>query len=243
MQIYFLCKVANHKKKVYDVIRRARNREDDNESDMIANFISYIPDASDKYLRDILVNFILAGRDTTASTLAWCLYYLATNPKAQEKLYEEISMNDKEKTTYLSACIKEALRLSPPVAIDPKAAIKDDVLPSGVRVKAGDIVEYSQWNLSRCPELFGEDCEEYKPERWIEDPKMIAIQNNKPPFIPFQYGPRICLGMRMALEDMHCCIEALVRRFRFLPTNEKPKCDLFITLVTDTMMLKVERRN
>ena len=71
---------------------------------------------------------------------------------------------------------------------------------------------------------------------------MKEIGNNKPPFVPFQYGPRTCLGMRMALTDLEACIPMLVRNFEFSPGSEEPVPTVLITLCVDSMMLKIKKR-
>ncbi len=96
----------------------------------------------DEFMRDVLVNFLVAGRDTTSAALTFFLYLMAHNAPVQQQVREEISRNYQRgsdvpwaivdgKLPYLTACIRETLRLYPPVPIDPKMALKDDVLPSG----------------------------------------------------------------------------------------------------------------
>ena len=72
-------------KSIFQVVRkgRARMNQEETEQDMLMHFLKSIPNATDQYLRDVLFNFILAGRDTTSITLAMALYYLALNPKSQ----------------------------------------------------------------------------------------------------------------------------------------------------------------
>lgn len=242
---------------IFDVVRRGRERlsESDTENNLVAHFLQALPDASDRYIRDILFNFILAGRDTTAITLSMGLYFLAVNPRVQQKIFEEAvaggieagqtpSYDLIDKGTpfpYLNAFVRETLRLAPPVPIDPKVAISDDVLPgSGVQVKKGFQVEWCMWNLGRSKETFGPDANVFRPERWLEQDSLPST--NKPPFIPFQFGPRICLGMRMALIDLQAAFLMLVREFEFKPTLHTPTTNITITLVVDKVVLKAEKR-
>jgi cytochrome P450 len=93
---------------------------------LLTPFLAIEPPLSEDYLRDVIQNFLLAGRDTTSQTIAWCLYYLADNPAVQQRLFEEVSsvlgMDDDPQwkthtdgaLPYLNAVIKETLRLSPP---------------------------------------------------------------------------------------------------------------------------------
>ena len=101
---------------------------------------------TDEYLKDIVINFLVAGRDTTAVTLSWTFYCLAANPEVEQKLIEEIDsvLHDRLPTyddidtrlPYLHAVIKEVLRLYPPVPKDIKTPINDDTLPDGTFVPA-----------------------------------------------------------------------------------------------------------
>ncbi len=139
----------------------------------MSNFLS-LPDVSDKYLRDVFMNLLVAGRDTTSQTLHWLMYHLATNPEVQERLYEEIKEKVgeaepvwKEHTDgalpYLVAVIKETLRMSPPVPSDPKQASKSTVLPgTKTRISKGTIFDWCQQTSSFNEMLFYEP-KKFKP--------------------------------------------------------------------------------
>lgn len=99
-------------------------------------------DFEDRELVDHVMNFIIAGRDTTAQALSWCLYYLNQNPRVLKKLYKEIDETvDKNETPaydqiknmkYANAVFHEALRLSPSVPKNSKVCISPDRLPDGI---------------------------------------------------------------------------------------------------------------
>lgn len=140
-------------------------------------------------LRSQLLNILLAGRDTTASLLGWLFYSLARSPSHYKKLREvvigefgEYSSSGPENITfaklkscrYLQHCLKEALRLYPVVPINTRTATRDTVLPRGggldgkskVFVPKGMSVDYCVYAMHRDPEYWGNDAEEFKPERW-----------------------------------------------------------------------------
>jgi hypothetical protein len=108
-----------------------------------------------RFIRDMALNFILAGRDTTACTLTFLFYLLAQNPQHEAKVVEEIrathpgdSVPDYESVknlSYMNACINETLRLYPPVPVDPKQTLEDDVLPNGIVVPKGTTVSWSAY--------------------------------------------------------------------------------------------------
>ncbi|KAF3577906.1 hypothetical protein DY000_02028792, partial [Brassica cretica] len=144
---------------------------------------------NDKYLRDIILSFMIAGKDTTAASLSWFLYMLCKNPLVQEKIVREIRdvTSSHEETTdvkgsvesideealdqmqYLHAALSETLRLYPAVPVDTRCAENDDVLPDGHRVKRGDNVYYISYAIGTMTYIWGQQAEEFKPERWLKD--------------------------------------------------------------------------
>ncbi|KAL0720634.1 hypothetical protein Bca4012_035233 [Brassica carinata] len=205
---------------------------------------------NDKYLRDIILSFMIAGKDTTAASLSWFLYMLCKNPLVQEKIVQEIRevTSSHEKTTdvngfvesideealdrmqYLHAALSETLRLYPavpvdfetffgPILKDTRCAENDDILPDGHRVKRGDNVYYISYAMGRMTYIWGQDAEEFKPERWLKDG---VFQPESPfKFISFHAGPRICLGKDFAYRQMKIVSMALLHFFRFKMVDEK----------------------
>jgi cytochrome P450 len=162
-----------------------------------------------KILRDQMLNILVAGRDTTASLLTTSFFYLSRNPAIWDRLRSEIlaafpaSENDDKITIgklrevkYLRYFINEVLRLVPPVPFNHRFATKDTSIPSGggpdgkspVFVQKGMKVSYSVAVTHRRKDIWGEDAEQFRPERWYEKSK------HGWEFLPFNGGPRICLG-------------------------------------------------
>ena len=145
----------------YEIIRERRAAAANSSSgiskkgDILSLFLHADPSLSDKFLRDIVMSFFIAGRDTTACTLSFTFLLLAQNPEIQRKLRVEVDQHlgqretfatvadlDKDKMPYLNGVIMEALRLFPPVPVDGKQAVEDDVLPGGQKIYAGTKVVY-----------------------------------------------------------------------------------------------------
>ncbi|PON35211.1 Cytochrome P450, E-class, group I [Parasponia andersonii] len=144
---------------------------------------------NDKYLREIILNFMIAGKDSAANTLSWFLYMLCKNPVVQEKVAQEVrdvvggkayeaSINDfienindvtLDQMHYLHAALTEALRLYPSVPVNVRCADIDDILPDGFKVKKGDEVYYMVYAMGRMPYIWGEDAEDFRPERWLNN--------------------------------------------------------------------------
>ncbi|GMH22504.1 hypothetical protein Nepgr_024347 [Nepenthes gracilis] len=193
------------------------------------------------YLRDIILNFVIAGRDTTAGTLSWFIYMLCKHPQVQEKIAQEIKNATKvvkiadyaefaasltegslEKMHYLHASLTETLRLYPAVPVDPKVCFSDDTLPDGYSVKKGDIVAYQPYAMGRMTFLWGKDAEVFRPERWLNEDGIFQPES---PFklTAFQAGPRICLGKEFAYRQMKIFSAVLLASFVFkLGNEEKP---------------------
>ncbi|KAK3194971.1 hypothetical protein Dsin_026281 [Dipteronia sinensis] len=196
---------------------------------------------NDEYLRDIILNFMLAGKDSSAGTLSWFLYMLCKNPLIQEKLVQEVrdvfdtidqdcanitiddfvtNLTDEklEQMHYLHAALTETLRLYPAVPVDGRCAEMDDILPDGFKVKEGDGVYYMAYAMGRMDYIWGDDAEEFRPERWL---KNGIFQPESPfKFVAFHAGPRICLGKDFAYRQMKIVSIALLAFFRFKLADE-----------------------
>ncbi|KAK9040539.1 hypothetical protein V6N11_015687 [Hibiscus sabdariffa] len=188
---------------------------------------------TDKYLRDIIFSFMIAGKDTTANALCWFFYMLCKNPSIQEKVAQEVmdvaggetghanvddflaTITDEtlQKMQYLHAALTETLRLYPVTPMDGRCAMEDDILPDGHKINKGEEVSYLAYAMGRMPYIWGEDAEVFRPERWL---KNGVFQPESPfKFISFHAGPRICLGKEFAYRQMKIFSMALVRCFRF----------------------------
>ncbi|GFY89995.1 cytochrome P450, family 704, subfamily A, polypeptide 2 [Actinidia rufa] len=193
---------------------------------------------NDQYLRDIILSFMIAGKDTSANTLSWFFYMLCKNPLIQEKVAQEVrevtstqengaSVNDfvtsiseevLEKMHYLHSALTETLRLYPAVPVDGRCVETDDTLPDGFKLKKGDGVYYISYAMGRMQYIWGDDAEDYRPERWLNNG---IFQPESPfKFIAFHAGPRICLGKDFAYRQMKIMAMALLRFFRFKLADE-----------------------
>ncbi|CAJ2657588.1 unnamed protein product [Trifolium pratense] len=193
---------------------------------------------SDKYLRDIILNFMIAGKDTTANTLSWFFYLLCKNPLVEDKIVQEIKdvtcSNESElsnidefvanltdvildKMHYLHAALTETLRLYPVLPLDGRTADEPDVLPDGYKVEKGDGVYYLAYAMGRMSSIWGEDAEEFRPERWINNG---IFQPESPfKFVAFHAGPRMCLGKDFAYRQMKIVAMAILHFFKFKLAN------------------------
>ncbi|XLR13629.1 hypothetical protein HN51_034533 [Arachis hypogaea] len=181
-----------------------------------------------KFLRDTAINLLTAGRNTISAGLSWFFWLVSTHPKVEIKILEEIRANfnaneenwlisevkNLNKLVYLHGAICEALRLFPPVPFEHKCAIKSDILPSGDCIGPNTMIYYSLYSMGRMEQIWGKDCLEFKPEKWISE-KRSNIQIPSYKFIAFNAGPRSCLGKNLSFIQMKIVAIALLWNFHF----------------------------
>jgi cytochrome P450 len=167
---------------------------------------------------------MMAGRDTTAALLGWCLLRLALHPEIFSSLRETILRDFPSDTqpdfAQLKSCrplqhfLQEVLRLHATVPVNNRVCIKDTTLPLGggadqqspIAVRAGQAVTFSVYLMHRRKDLWGEDALEFRPSRWEE--RVPAWQ-----WLPFLGGPRVCLGQQFALTEAGFLLVRLLREF------------------------------
>ncbi|KAG7662129.1 uncharacterized protein J8A68_004391 [[Candida] subhashii] len=203
-----------------------------------------------KMLQDQLLNIMVAGRDTTAGLLSFTLFELARNPlvwqKLKDEIYakfgygdearlDEITFESLKKCEYLKIVLQEALRMYPSVPINFRMATKDTTLPRGggkdgtwpIFIPKGSSVAYSVYLTHRLKKYYGEDAEMFRPERWYDLKKLGWA------YLPFNGGPRICLGQQFALTEASYVITRLVQMFPNISTmdpNYPPKKLIHLTM-------------
>lgn len=204
-----------------EVIRHRRNSPG---HDLLSLFMVSVDD--DKYLRDIVVSFMLAGRDTVASGLTSLFWVLGQHPKVEAAIRDEVkkvvevsstevspSLQQLREMHYLHAVIHEVLRLYPPVQFDSRFPTEDDVMADGTFVRKGSRVTYHAYAMGRMESIWGADCMEFRPERWMRGGKFSPASPFK--FPAFHAGLRMCLGKEMAIMEMKSVAAAVVPRFSF----------------------------
>jgi len=176
-------------------------------------------------LRDTAMNLLFAGRDTTAQTLSWAFFHLLMNKGLVSKIRSEAVkvLGDEQDDSALTvtyanhkhfiwsnAIIFETLRLHPSVPKNGKVALGADKIPGGPTIQAGDTVRWSDWQMGRDSSIWGPDCGEFKPERWIDETGRIK-QFGQFKFHAFNGGPRLCLGMNLAIFE---AVKVIVEVFK-----------------------------
>ncbi|XP_058661087.1 thromboxane-A synthase [Ammospiza caudacuta] len=173
--------------------------------------------------------FLIAGYETTTSTLSFVTYLLATNPECQEKVLREVDefsakhmvpdCQNVQELPYLDMVIAETLRLYPPAFRFTREAAKDCVV-LGQHIPAGAVIEIAVGHLHHNPE-FWPDPEKFIPERFTEEAKK---ERHPFAYLPFGAGPRGCLGMKMGLLETKITLLRILQKFKFktCPETEIP---------------------
>ncbi|KAF9378734.1 hypothetical protein CPC16_011157, partial [Podila verticillata] len=194
-------------------------------------------DMSDDMLVDSIMNFIIAGRDTTAQALSWAFYLMHrrnASPEIVEKLHQETehvlkggkpTYESTKQQKYAEACFHEALRLYPSVPKNTKICVEDDVLPSGTPVYKGERIGWSSWAMGRDEQIWGSDAKEYNPERWMTGEKPSSSK-----FVAFHLGPRTCLGQQFATIEAITLMSMMVSHFTFELVDPDLKPDYMASL-------------
>lgn len=171
---------------------------------------------NETWLRDEVVTLLIAGHETTANALTFCLCLLAKHPTIQQRVYAEISQvigdrplqpADIDALTYTYCVFQEALRLYPPIWAMERFVKQDDVL-AGYDIAKGSTLLVGIYTMHRHPE-FWRDPATFEPERFAGNEK-------NPAYLPFGLGPRMCLGMNFALQEAMIILVTLLQRFELI---------------------------
>jgi len=186
---------------------------------LMSTLIEAINDKSMTYdvVRSNLTVFFLAGHETTSVSLQYCLYNLARHPEYQKKIREEILKQfpdddlDYEKLKdfdFILNLINETLRMFPPVTSLPGREFTKDTEIEGWMIPKGFQIMINIFNLHFNKEIWGEDANEFRPERFEN-----LTQNQRKAFMPFGGGARICLGMSFSILEQKIFLIKLLKKY------------------------------
>jgi cytochrome P450 len=180
---------------------------------------------SQAQLRDQMATMIVAGHETTALTLFWSLYLLASVPAEQERVFQEVravaltpegAADALRRLPYTRAVISEALRLYPPAFLIARVAIADDAVGS-VHIRRGSLIMISPWVLHRHIGLWS-NADAFDPSRFVGD----AQPAHRFAYLPFGAGPRVCVGAHFAITEAMLVLAMLIRRFEVSLADTRP---------------------
>jgi cytochrome P450 len=190
-----------------DLLARVMNAKDEDDGSGL----------STRQLRDEVITLFVAGHETTATALAWCMDLLTQNPQIYARAEAEVlslghapTEADLPRLGYLLRAFKEALRLYPPVYIFSRQATRDSEI-DGVAIPKNTAVTISPYALHRRPDLWP-DPEVFDPERFLPEAEK---QRHRLAFMPFGAGPRVCIGAQFALMEGQLVLAQLLSAYRF----------------------------
>ncbi|KAI0865170.1 benzoate 4-monooxygenase cytochrome P450 [Xylaria cubensis] len=227
--------------------------------DMLNNFI-HLHKSQDGVLsiREIIgaiyIN-LMAGHDVLAVTLRAVLYYVARNPRVEERLRAELAVFDEghpvaydelTKLPYLDAVILESLRIHGNTGlVNERVVPRGGAMIDGYHIPGGTIVGVNPWVLHRNTDLFGHDVDVFRPERWIEGPEESLAQMRRSLF-GFGAGPRMCIGKNIAMMKLCKFVSEFYRNFTAVLVDKEKEWHVIGNWVTkqtdmDMYVSRVER--
>ncbi|XP_062194814.1 alkane hydroxylase MAH1-like [Phragmites australis] len=244
-------------------LRRERSADTtgDADADLLTSYLACQDEVGkegaefDRFLRDTTLNIMVAGRDTTSSALTWFFWLLTKQPDVEARILAELrdhppssgaghhTAAELKRLVYLHAALSESLRLYPPVPFEHKAAARPDTLPSGARVGPSRRVIVSFYSMGRMEAVWGKDCLEFRPERWLTPAGRLRHEPSYK-FVAFNVGPRTCLGKHLAFAQMKAVVAAVLPRFRVevdAGAVVRPKLSIILHM-KDGLKVRVHKR-
>jgi len=193
---------------------------------------------SDLEIRNEVDTFLFEGHDTTTSGMSWTLYCLAQNTHHQDKVREEVKRvlkgkeffdhDDLKNLTYTTLCIKEAMRLYPPVFGFARKTSRD-ILAGKCLLPAGTNVRIDVYQIHHNASIW-ENPMEFNPLRF----QPSNMENRSPyDYIPFSAGSRNCIGQNFAMNEMKVVIGSIISRFQ-VSLDQEHEVSILTTVILRT---------
>ncbi|KAI1330408.1 cytochrome P450 family protein [Xylariaceae sp. FL0255] len=198
---------------------------------------------------DLSISFMMAtnvfaGSDTTSSTMRAAFLHLMEKPEIIDKIRAELqdrcpgragelyTSEECSRCEYLQAVIYEALRILPPVAMTLDREVPERGMTiRGKFVPGGTVVGSSAWTIHRMPEIWGDDAEEFQPERWLNKETVGELKRY---FFSFGGGTRTCIGRNIAWLELEVLLATLLMRYDFKLADDakvEEDCGLLVLLL------------
>ena len=178
---------------------------------------------TDKELRDELMTLLFAGHETTATAMAWGLYWIHHVPDVRKKLLHELDtvsdfsdLMGLSRLPYLSAVCNETLRITPVAMLTFARELQENMEMLGHKLEAGKVVFGCMYLLHQREDLYPEP-KQFKPERFLEK------QFSPYEFMPFGAGARRCIGDALAMFEMKLVLTTVLSRYEFALADTKPE--------------------
>ena len=223
---------AVHMKKEVDNAKTEPRSANPLQGNLISSLLDHIEDH--RVVADAAMNYLSAGRDTTAQSMTWAFYMIMRHRSVQLQILQEVRgalPEDGEEPSlnydtiqsgsfpYTMAVFNETLRLYPPVPVELKECTTATTFPDGTWLPSRSVVMWVPWAINRSKRIWGEDADVFRPERWLtrsaETEQRSLISKTAFEFPVFNGGPRACLGKKMSELLAVYVLARLVWRYEF----------------------------
>ncbi|KAI9594790.1 cytochrome P450 [Syncephalis fuscata] len=223
-----------------------KNEDDQQAMDVLQRMIdSKDPETGEKLDIDQIIAEsivqLLAGMDTSALTMTWTLYFLTEHPDAYRRLKKEIDAAcpgpdqplkhaDVKNLTYLNAVLMESMRLRPMPSGTQRLFPPGGAVVCGIYFPEGFTISPALWAIHKNPNVYGDNADEFYPERWLIDDQ-VKLKQMRKQFLGFGVGTRTCIGQNLAWMELRLLLASILRQFDFtIPadvTNDMTPLSLF----------------
>ncbi|KAL2353913.1 bifunctional P-450/NADPH-P450 reductase [Cryomyces antarcticus] len=191
---------------------------------------------SDRSITDNMITFLIAGHETTSGLLSFVFYYLLKSPEAYQKAQQEvdgvigkgpIKVEHMSRLPYITAILRETLRLMPTAPAISLQALEDEVIGGKYRIPKGEPVVALLPKIHQDPAVYGDDAGEWKPERMLDE-NFSKLPPNA--WKPFGNGMRACIGRPFAWQEALLVVAILLQNFNFAAEDSSYKLKFKQTL-------------
>ncbi|WP_298274980.1 cytochrome P450 [uncultured Bradyrhizobium sp.] len=252
--------VAFMNKMVDEIIaeRRGNTAATDDKKDMLAAMMTGVDRATGEQLDDVNIRyqintFLIAGHETTSGLLSCTIYALLKHPEVLKKAYEEVdrvlgpdvdarpTYQQVTQLTYITQCLKEALRLWPPAPAYGIAPLNDETIGRKYKLKKNTFITILVMALHRDPSVWGPNPDVFDPENFSRE-----AEANRPinAWKPFGNGQRACIGRGFAMHEAALAIGMILQRFKLLDVHRyQMHLKETLTVKPDGFRIKVRPRD
>ncbi|CAO2657945.1 Nn.00g072050.m01.CDS01 [Neocucurbitaria sp. VM-36] len=212
-------------------VLEARKTSGDDRHDLLSAMLTGVDPKTGKKMKeesimDNLITFLIAGHETTSGLLSFAFYQLMKHPEAYRKAQQEvddvigqdaIKVEHMAKLPYINAVLRETLRINATIPLFTVEAFEDTLLAGKYPVKAGETIVNLLAKSQLDPKVFGDDANEFKPERLLDEPFERITKTYPNCWKPFGNGMRACIGRPFAWQEALLVMAMLLQNFNFVP--------------------------
>ncbi|CAM3279189.1 MULTISPECIES: cytochrome P450 [Brevibacillus] len=241
-------------KTIYALIEERRKSGESGHTDLLAMLLAARDEddgqgMTDEQVRDEVMTIFVAGHETTANTMSWIFYLLATHPEAEQKLHDELkavldgrlpTVEDLPKLSYANLIVQETLRLYPAAWVINREVV-EEVEIGGHTYEPGDTLMMSQYVMHRM-EKYYDDPDAFRPERFEGD---LLKRIPAYAYFPFGGGPRVCIGNNFALMEAALLLATIAQQYklRLAEPEKQVEPEPLVTLrPKNGLMMRLEKR-